>query len=299
MLNLFLDNLLPVFLAASVGFLLAGGRKVEPRTVAHVGFYALAPCLVFRLLVENPLNLAQMARIAGVTVTAMGLPALAAVGVSRLLGWSRKTSAAVTLTVLLPNAANLGLSVNHFAFGEEALAQAGVFFVTASIITYTVGVLVASLGRASLGQAFRELLKVPALWAVVAGLVLVGLHWKLPLPLQRAVYLLADACIPVFLLILGMQLRTVRGRGAWAPLAVIVLLRLVAGPLAGFAAAHGLGVTGPGFQAAVLESGMPVAVITLVLATEYDVEPELVTAAVLASTLLSPLTLTPLMQFLK
>jgi predicted permease len=35
-----------------------------------------------------------------------------------------------------------------------------------------------------------------------------------------------------------------------------------------------------------------------VLATEYNVEPSFVTAAVFTSTLLSPLTLTPLLAFL-
>ena len=43
---------------------------------------------------------------------------------------------------------------------------------------------------------------------------------------------------------------------------------------------------------------MPSAVITLVLATEYDVEPGFVTSVVFLTTLVSPLTLTPLMRLL-
>jgi predicted permease len=43
---------------------------------------------------------------------------------------------------------------------------------------------------------------------------------------------------------------------------------------------------------------MPSAVIAIVLATEYDVEPAFVTSAVLVTTLLSPLTLTPLLKIL-
>ena len=45
----------------------------------------------------------------------------------------------MVLTVLLPNAGNFGLSANLFAFGEEGLAQASLFFVTASVLSYTVG----------------------------------------------------------------------------------------------------------------------------------------------------------------
>lgn len=298
MLNLFLENLFPVFLAAGAGFLLAGSRKVDPRPVTHVGFYVLAPCLVFRLLVENSLSVGEVSRLGAVTVAVLTLPAVAAAAWGWMRGWPRSLTAAIALTVLLPNAANFGLSVTHFAFGDEALAQASVFFVSASILTYTVGVLVASLGRAGIGQALRDLVRVPALWAVAAGMGLVSINRSLPEPVERTVYLLADACIPIFLLILGMQLRKLRWRGALAPLAVTVVLRLVGGALSGLGVTHLVGMTGPAYQATVLESGMPVAVITIVLATEYDLEPEFVTSAVFASTLLCPLTLTPLMHYL-
>ena len=56
--------------------------------------------------------------------------------------------AAVVLAAMLPNAGNFGLAANRFAFGDPGLAHASVFFVTASVLTYTVGVAVASLGRA-------------------------------------------------------------------------------------------------------------------------------------------------------
>jgi predicted permease len=51
-------------------------------------------------------------------------------------------------------------------------------------------------------------------------------------------------------------------------------------------------------QAGVLESGMPSAVLTTIIAMQYDAEPEFVTSVVLATTILSPLTVTPLIAFL-
>ena len=44
---------------------------------------------------------------------------------------------------------------------------------------------------------------------------------------------------------------------------------------------------------------MPTAVIVKVLALEYKLEPRLVTEAVIFSTLVSPLTLTPIIAFLQ
>jgi hypothetical protein len=59
-----------------------------------------------------------------------------------------------------------------------------------------------------------------------------------------------------------------------------------------------LHLQGPAFQAGIVESGMPSAVLTTVVATEYDVEPAFVTAVVFVTTILSPLTLTPLLYYL-
>ena len=59
-----------------------------------------------------------------------------------------------------------------------------------------------------------------------------------------------------------------------------------------------LSITGPARQAAVILSSMPVAVITTILALEFELAPEFVTSAVFISTLASPLTLTPLIAYL-
>jgi hypothetical protein len=58
------------------------------------------------------------------------------------------------------------------------------------------------------------------------------------------------------------------------------------------------GLTGTAYQAGVAQSSMPTAVVMTILATEYDVEPSFVSSAVFTSTLLSPLTVTPLLAYL-
>jgi predicted permease len=58
------------------------------------------------------------------------------------------------------------------------------------------------------------------------------------------------------------------------------------------------GISGPARQASVTEASMPSMVSSTVLATEYQLDSKLVTAIVFISTLLSPLTLTPLLVYL-
>src|SRR5207245_8360930 len=69
--------------------------------------------------------------------------------------------------------------------------------------------------------------------------------------------------------------------------------QLLLAPLATLGLASTLQVSGVTFQAVVVESAMPTAVITTILAVEYDLDATLVSGTVVLSTLLSPLTLKP------
>jgi len=298
LLGLFSNNLLPVFLAAGAGYAVAARLRIDPRHLAHVAFFVFAPCFIFDLILHSDVGGEALLRMFGFGL--LGQTGLAALTwlVARWLGWSRPLTTAAILVVLLTNAGNFGLPVALFAFGEAGLAQAGLYFVTSAIISYTFGVFVASLGRASLRSALAGLPRVPTIWAVALALVITHYGWRLPLPLDRTVGLLGDACIPAFLVILGMQLHGTGLRGPWGPLSFAVAMRLLGGAAVALLLAPLFGLEGTARQAGILQSAMPSAIISIILATEYDVEPAFVTSAVFASTLLSPLTLTPLLAYL-
>jgi predicted permease len=296
--SLFLHNLLPVLLTAGAGYVLAARTRIDVPSVSQVAFHLLAPCLVYRVIVDGELPAGDVARMIVFGIVALGAVGLIGFAVARMLRLGRRATAALVLAVLLPNAGNFGLSANLLAFGEPGLAQAGVFFVTSSVMTYTVGVLVASLGRSSPRDAFAGLVRVPAVWAVVAAVIALQTGWRLPYPARTAVGLLADACVPVFLVVLGLQLGRERLRAPGGLVWSAVGLRLAGGAAVALVLAPVLGLTGVARQAGVLQASMPSAVIGIILAIKYDVEPGFVTSVVLWSTLLSPLTLTPLLRIL-
>lgn len=299
MMRLFADHLLPVFLTAGAGYLLSAVLRVEARGLAQVALYVLAPCLVFEVIVESHVPAGLMARMVGFATACLLLPALVALAVARWRRWPRPLASAVVLTVLLTNAGNYGMSVNLLAFGQQGLTFASLYFLTSAIMSYTVGVFIASLGRASARESLLGLLRIPTVWAVALAVAIVNLRVALPGPVASSVHLLAQSCVPLFLLVLGMQLRGARMRGPLKPLLFASGMRLLGGAAAGLLLAPLFGLTGPARQAGVLQSAMPSAVIGTILATEYDVEPSLVTSVVLLTTLLSPLTLTPLLAWLR
>jgi predicted permease len=298
LLRLFANNLLPILLMAGIGYLLAAKLELDVRTLSLVTFHVFSPALIFDLIISSRLGGEDMLRMAAFTAATLLTVGLVAAVIGHILGLPRRLRAAVVLTAMLPNAGNYGLSLNLFAFGEDALAQAAIFFATSAALTYTVGVFVASLGRADARTALLGLLRVPTVYAVAIALVVVYQEWQLPLPLERSVSTLAQAAIPTFLIVLGMQLHRA---GAFRPTGLqglAVGLRLVAGPAIAVLFALVFGLTGPARTAGILEAAMPSAVITTVLGEVYDIEPAFITSVVFASTIASPLTLTPLLAWL-
>ena len=299
LLRLFANNLLPILLVAGAGYLAGKWLKVEARSISRVVFYLFSPCLLFDLLTTSRFESGEMLRMVGFTLASVLTVAAITWLFGRLLKLERKMLAAVLLCTLSINAGNYGLSLNLFAFGEEALAHASLFFVTTAIVTYTVGVMVASAGKASIADSLRGLLKIPVVYVVPLALIFMYLNWELPLPLSRSVTLLGNAAIPGMLLVLGLQLQ--KNNHRVRDVRALLLgtgMRLLGGMGVGLLFAPLFGLGGMAYNAGVLESSMPTAVLATILATEYEAEPAFVTTAVFASTLLSPLTLTPLLLIL-
>lgn len=298
LLSIFSNNILPIFLIAGAGFLLGKTTPTDPRTLSRVTFFIFSPCLVFQLLTQNKLGGAAVFSMAALTVVVLVGSGLLAWLLGSLLKLPRPLLVSLVLVAMFGNAGNYGLSLNNFAFGAEGLAYASIYFVTSGLLVYTAGILVASLGHASIRQAFANLFRYPTIYAVLLAVVFNVLEFVPPVPLQRAIDLLAAAAIPSMLLLLGLQLQRVEWRGKLQALGGATAIRLVASPLIALALAPLLHLQGTAWQAGIAESAMPTAVMAAVLATEFDAEPAFATAAVTITTLLSPLTLTPLLAYL-
>lgn len=295
---LFFNNLFPILLAASIGFALAKWLKINPRPLSQIIFYVFSPVLVFDLIINSRLSNQDILRTLVFAIVLMICVGLLTWLIGGILRLDRRTLAAVMITAMFMNAGNYGLPLTSFAFGETALAFASVFFVVNAMFTNTVGIVIASSGSMSVVNAIKGLVKFPAIYALILGILFLQFGWKLSYGLDRSVTLLSNASIPCMLVLLGMQLVNIRLDGQVLPLILTSSMRLLIAPLLAFGLTRLFGMTGPSYQAVVLEAAMPVAVLTTILATEFDAEPTFVTTAVLVTTLLSPLTLTPLLAFL-
>ncbi len=303
MLAIFVDNILPVLICAGLGYMLHRRTRLDIRAVTQVVFYIFSPCLIFDSLLKSDVSGPALAQMTGFTFAVIAVMMLGAAGSGWLLRLDRRQMATLVVSATFVNGGNFGLAIVKFAFGDEALSYAVAFFVASTLAVYTAGVFIAGLGRAKVGAAARELLRVPTFYGVLAAELLRMTGWTLPVALDRAVSLMGAASIPVMLVVLGMQISASRLQALssrqWLAVGASVALQLVAAPVVAWLVSGALGLTGPAQLAGILEASMPAAVITTVIAMQYDLDLELTTAAVVLTTVLSPLTLTPLIYLLR
>lgn len=298
LVSTFANNILPIILLGGAGFALGKILHVDPRGLGRVVFYVFSPVLIFDLMIKNQLKLSEAAGVIGFTVSIVLVVGFLTYVLGKLLKVERAALISIMITSMFANTGNYGLPLVSFAFGEDVLPYAGIYFVTTTLLFYSLGVLLASLGHMNFREAALGLFKVPTLYAVILALIVNALHYELPLALERAVDLASGGTIPVMLVLLGLQMTQVEFSKNLRAMQLSVSMRLLIAPALGLLIAALFGIQGFARQGAVTQASMPSMVSATVLAAEYNLDSKLIAAIVFVSTVLSPLTLTPLLVFL-
>lgn len=293
MLHVPLDAVLPAFLIALLGYVTGARLGLEKQTLSRIGLYILSPALIFKSLATSTVDVSSAWRLC---VSTLAFPLVLAPLFSILfkaLKLDAKTGRAMLLPTIFTNAGNYGLPVCLFAFGQEGMDLGAVFMVTQSILQATFGVYIAASSKMNAKTAALQVLKMPTVYALLAGLIVKVSGATLPPIVMRPVDLLAECAIGLFLVLLGLQLVGIKSRAEmWKPLSLSLLLRLVAAPTIAGAIGAVLGLKGLGWKILILQAAMPPPVNSTILAQEFDAKPELVSASTLAGTVASVVTLT-------
>jgi len=292
------NDIVPIFVIAGIGFLLERRLSGSVKFLSSVSFYALSPCLVFTQLSASSMSAADVGRMSAFCLLLTATMGIAAKITAGRLHLGARTQTSFLLTVMFSNSGNFALPVISFAFGTAGLAHASIYFVTSAVMIYTVGIFIAVHGRHGFEKAFTGMLRVPSLYALALAFIVLLSGTSIPASISRPVGMLSEAAIPMMILVLGMQLRRVTLPERPSAVLVAVALSLLVAPVVGIALSGLLGMTGIARNVAIVVSAMPAAVITTVLAMEFDLDSAFVTSVVFLSTLLSPVTLVLLIAYL-
>ncbi|WP_266078818.1 AEC family transporter [Haladaptatus caseinilyticus] len=301
--------ILPVLSVAAVGYFLGTLRDIDVDALGTVTIYVLTPALVFHSLTTSSLGGGTAVTLAvGVAVFTLGM-ALLAEFVGRALGESEPVLGALVLTSAFPNAGNYGIPLSQFAFGDVGRSTAILYIAAQSVLTYTVGVYLASRGNGTSNlAALRDVFKLPLVYAVFAAGAARALDIVPPVDsaAMETLKLTGDAAIPIMLLMLGIQLANTDSGAAVSRVGVANAMKLLVAPLVAVVVVFLLGFEDVTVaRVFVLECAMPAAITPLILSIEYDggnvglSAPEYVSTAIFVSTLASVPVLTLLIAVLQ
>ena len=274
-----------------------GGRDPERLRygLTDVVYYLLLPALVVDALWRtqlgwDSLRIALLAA-AGV-IAALGLAAAGC----RVCKVAAPTRGALLLAAAFPNVTYLGLPVLEATFGAWARGvaiQYDLFACTPLLLT--VGILIARrYGTEEVPGTglWRPLLRVPALWAALCGILLNRSGLVPPAAVESLLRLLGNAVAPLMLIALGLGLR---GLGFSSRLLLrvvpVLLIQLLAMPLVVWGLALLSGLDARLLAPVVLEAAMPSMVLGMVLCDRFGLDTPFYATAVTLTTGLCMVTL--------
>ncbi|OQX10947.1 MAG: transporter [Thiothrix lacustris] len=268
----------PVFACSALGAAYGYLRRPDMAVVNRINMEFFAPFLVFWALMDKPFDFLAFRDLAigGIAVVlGSGLLLLP-------LAWLLR----INLKTFLPpmmfnNSGNMGIPLILFAFGESALQAAVVLFIIEMVLHFTVGFYILNHRTNPL-----HLLKMPMIQATILGVVFSSLHLTLPDALANTVKLLAQVSIPLLLFALGVRLLEVNFRD-WK----LGTLGALAGPAAGLASAflmaQWLNLNATHYALLLVFAALPPAVLNVLVAEQYQQEPDRVASIVLLGNLAS------------
>ncbi|MBI4439788.1 AEC family transporter [Candidatus Woesearchaeota archaeon] len=284
-----IDVILPLILIIGLGFFLGKIKRVDINPFVDFLLYVTIPPLIVTSLVGSATQLSNIVVIiAGACFVMLSIWVLVSI-FYRISGFN---SRGVKLSLIFGNTGHMGLPVALFAFGSVGLAEALVYNMVTSVLIYTVGIYIVS-SR----DSFKEVAKMPQLYAILLSVILVYFNIRIPDVLFSTMDIVGKATIPLALIILGYKLTEVKITTFRIGL-ISSIARILGGLAVSLLFVYLLGISGVTKSTIILQSAMPSALMSLLLAQKFRADPDYVASTVFLSTLISLFAIPLIVYFL-
>lgn len=252
--------LAPGMLLAIIGLFWV--KKGPPFPIDFVSTLVLnvcMPALLFHTLATSIVPISSLWEMALATLVVHAIFTTVAIVVLKSADKDWRTC----IAYVVGNTGNLGLPVCLFAFGEEGLAYAMMFFSVQCILLFSIGDSIYA-GSASISRVLRS----PIIHAIWLGILVRVLEWEPPQMLMQSSELLGQVVIPLMLITLGVSLAGMRA----SMLHITVFWSFVRTGMAvaiGFGVAQLMGLEGVARGVLIVETVVPVAVFNYLLAEKH------------------------------
>ncbi len=274
--------ILPTFLIIFIGFVFGKLKKPDMSVISEIVIYIALPALVITSMLDKDIVLANAAKVWGSAVFIMVGCGVVAFIVFSLL---KQKHSGLYLPISLMNAVNIPFPIIYLVYGSEGLYAATLYMIPCSVLTYSIGIYIAS-GK-DWRTSLKEVFKIPPIYASIIGLLLGFFDVSLPEVILRPLEIIGLMAIPLVLLVLGNNLSKMKTITSVRTTLLASFLRVGVGLGLGFLAVELFGLTGVLRAIVILNSAMPAAVNSTIIATKYENEAELVSSVVFVTTLAS------------
>jgi predicted permease len=283
---------LPTFIVILIGFIFGRARHVDMSAVVDIAIYIGLPALIFTSMLEKPIVLQDAMKVwSSALIIMIGCGAIAWIIFTAL----KKEHSGLYIPISIMNTVNIPFPIIYLAFGTEGLFAATLFYIPNALLVFTLGVYIAS--KKHWKENIKEVFKVPLIYAAILGLLCNLLRIDVPQLIIRPLNFIGLMALPLILITLGYNLSKIKITSFPTTLMATVL-RMGVGLLLGILTVNIFNLAGILKSVVILDSAMPAAVISSVLATKYDNEADLVSSVVFVTTVISLITIPLLLMIL-
>ena len=311
LVTVLVDILGPILLMIALGAVMRWKYQVDLASLSKLNIYLFVPAFVFDKVSNTVLSWADMGGIVAITTIHIATLGALVWGIGRALRASRKSLAAIAIAVMFYNSGNYGLPLAELAYQNRGSEVQAFVLMTLNILTFTVGLAIAAWAHTGgVGKGLVALLKMPVLPVLAAALLA---RWylnghpdrELPKVISETARFLSSGLVPIALVTLGVQLASNPRWPRWKPISLVLVLRLIVGPVQMAALLFGLHWIARRFGGAwqamdlwpwpaellILTAGVPTAVNTLLITLELDGDADLAADCVFWTTVFSCITI--------
>ena len=290
---------LPVVLLAATGFGLQKWAKFDITTLNRLLVYGTFPCYIVVTLSQAEIPVAEAQWPAAFILGQFCVLLTIGWWVGNAMGLRKDLRAVVALGCAFPNSGNYGIPVIDLAFGGDMVFYQVVITALHSVVIMVAAPLLFAGREGGIGAHLKTLVSNPMVPAIVVGLGLNALGLRLPAPIEQPAETLGDAYLGVALIALGAQLAASDLRIPMGPAAAAMGLRLLLAPVLTAGAVLVLPFSDQVAALLIVGACAPVGMLVAIFAAEFRGHAQLAAAAVMASTLGSPLITTLALVFLR
>lgn len=288
--HILLNNVIPLTIMIGLGAILQRAFKLDIRTLSKLIFYYFSPTILFTLLYESTFT----AETAFQVLLFFVIFYIMLIGVAEIVIRLRRLKDGMPIamrnSIIFYNSANFAIPLNQLVFASNPFTMSIqlIIMVIQNVLPNTLGIYMINARRMTVKEALKIVFTFPAIYVVPVAFLMKTFEVPIPQPIYTPLTYISQAFIATALLTLGAQLGSMKWNLSRFDLLFFSNgLRLLVSPALGFLVVWLLGYEGLLAQSLVLSCAVPTSLSSVLLAVEFDNEPDFASQAVFSSTVLS------------